>query len=108
MAVLMTLGNLGGAIGSNIFLSTQSPTYWLGYGFSLGSVSCAIAATFLLRFFCLRENKKRELMDAHEVQAQYTEGMLDSSRLLENRQSNLTTEQLLDMGDKSPLFRYVT
>lgn len=36
MALLISVGNLGGAIGSNIFLSSQAPTYPLGYGLSVG------------------------------------------------------------------------
>lgn len=35
MALLISIGNLGGAIGSNIFLSEQAPTYPLGYGLSV-------------------------------------------------------------------------
>src|SRR6478735_9392412 len=39
MALLISIGNLGGAVGSNIFLQKQAPHYWLGYGFSLGIMS---------------------------------------------------------------------
>lgn len=35
MALLISIGNLGGAIGSNIFLSEQAPAYPLGYGLSV-------------------------------------------------------------------------
>lgn len=36
MALMMSIGNLGGAVGSNIFLENQAPKYQLGYGFSMG------------------------------------------------------------------------
>ncbi|TVY83547.1 putative transporter [Lachnellula suecica] len=87
MALLISLGNLGGAVGSNIFIERQAPDYWLGYGFCLGIVSAAITCTVILRVAYGRVNKERDLMNEEEVRAMYTE------------------EELLDMGDKSPLYR---
>jgi MFS family permease len=89
MALLISIGNMGGAIGSNIFLAKQAPHYWLGYGFATGIVSAAIGATFVLKFAYERINKKRDLLSVEEIRAQYSE------------------EELLDLGDKSPLYRYV-
>lgn len=89
MALLISLGNLGGAIGSNIFLESQNPRYWLGYGFCLGICAAAIACVTVLKFSWAKDNKKRDAMDEAEIRAQYTE------------------EELLKMGDKSPLYRYV-
>ncbi|KAI8686543.1 MFS domain-containing protein [Fusarium keratoplasticum] len=89
MALLMTLGNLGGAIGSNIFLAQQSPHYWLGYGFSLGVIMLAILSIFALRYSNRALNRKRDLMNEEDVLSRYTR------------------EEIIDMGDKSPLYRYV-
>ena len=89
MATLISVGNFGGAIGSNIFLAKQEPHYWLGYGLCLGILTAAIASTFVLRFAYLSINKKRDQMSAADVRARYSE------------------TELLDMGDKSPLYRYV-
>ena len=89
MALLISVGNLGGAIGSNIFLSNQAPDYWLGYGMGCGMVSAAIVCTMILKTVLERINKQRDAMDEGEIRAKYTEA------------------QLIEMGDKSPLFRYV-
>ena len=88
MGLQICLGNLGGAIGSNIYLAKQAPHYWLGYGFSLGIIVAAIVCGFLLRHLLQKENEKRELLSEDEVRAKYTE------------------RELLEMGDRSPLFRY--
>ncbi|KAH7016762.1 major facilitator superfamily domain-containing protein [Ilyonectria destructans] len=90
MAVLMTLGNLGGAIGSNIFLANQAPHYWLGYGFSLGILLCGIAAVFALRYATQSINRQRDQMSEADILARYSE------------------DELIQMGDKSPLYRYVS
>jgi hypothetical protein len=88
MGLQICAGNLGGAIGSNIYLANQAPHYWLGYGFSLGIIAAAIVSGFALRYFLQRENTKRDRVPMNEVYAQYTEA------------------ELLEMGDRSPLFRY--
>ena len=87
MALLISLGNLGGAIGSNIFIEQQKPRYWLGYGFCLGICAAAIACVTLLKFSWAWENKKRDAVDEAEVRSRYTE------------------QELLQLGDKSPLYR---
>ncbi|KIX03060.1 uncharacterized protein Z518_06610 [Rhinocladiella mackenziei CBS 650.93] len=89
MALLISIGNMGGAIGSNIFLAEQAPHYWLGYGIGTGMVAAAIVSTFVLRIAYGVLNKKRDLTSEEEIRAKYSE------------------EELLDLGDKSPLYRYV-
>lgn len=74
MALLLTIGNLGGAVGSNIFIANQAPHYWLGYGFSLAIIVCGIFATLILRFAIKRINEKRDQIPEAETLAKYTEG----------------------------------
>lgn len=74
MASLMTLGNLGGAIGSNIFLANDAPHYWLGYGLSLGILIAGLGSTFLLKFTYSSLNKQRDAMSEDEIRRRYTEG----------------------------------
>lgn len=38
MALVISGGNLGGTVGSNIFLASQSPKYPLGYGMSVSEI----------------------------------------------------------------------
>jgi hypothetical protein len=89
MALLISIGNLGGAIGSNIFLAQQAPHYWLGYGIGLGMVFAALVSTMVLRLAYSRINERRDRLSEDEVRAKYGE------------------DELLDLGDKSPLYRYV-
>jgi predicted MFS family arabinose efflux permease len=87
MALLITWGNLGGAVGSNIFIEAGSPRYWLGYGFALGIVIAAILCVLVLAYSWDRLNKQRDQLSEAEVRSKYTEA------------------ELLDLGDKSPLYR---
>lgn len=92
MALLISLGNWGGICGSNIFIAAQAPKYPTGFGVGLGICCAAIITAFILRKVYHHENVKRDAFmqgkTDEEVKAQYTE------------------QELLDMGDRSPFFRY--
>ncbi|KAK3701838.1 hypothetical protein LTR37_015260 [Vermiconidia calcicola] len=89
MAFVLTGTNLGGLVGSNIFISSQAPAYPLGYGLCLGVLCAAICAAGILAVAYRRINRKREAMSVEEIRAQHSDA------------------ELTQMGDKSPLFRYV-
>lgn len=76
MALLISIGNLGGAIGSNIFLAKQAPHYWLGYGFAIGTISAAIVSTLVLRLAYARINQRRDRLTEEEVRVKYSPGKL--------------------------------
>lgn len=82
MGFLMAFGNLGGAVGANIFLDSQAPTYELGYGLSLGVDLAGIIAALLLRFLIKGANKKKEAMSEEEVRARYSDGKFDQLHTL--------------------------
>ncbi|KAJ3530518.1 hypothetical protein NM208_g9294 [Fusarium decemcellulare] len=89
IAMNITLGNLGGMIGSNIYMDREAPRYQTGYGVSLACLALAIVCTLVLRFAYEKENKRRSRMSEEEIRVRYTE------------------QELLDFGDRSPLYRYV-
>ncbi|KAJ5707660.1 hypothetical protein N7488_007461 [Penicillium malachiteum] len=92
LALLVTIGNFGGFVGSNIFLQSQAPKYPAGFGTCLGVLVISTLSTIGLRVALQRENKRRdEFMigkSPEEVRAQYTDA------------------EWVELGDKSPLFRY--
>ncbi|KAL2676433.1 hypothetical protein Neosp_010191 [[Neocosmospora] mangrovei] len=89
-ALCVGLGNLGGIVGSNIFLVKESPKYYTGYGVSFACIGLAIISALVLRTAYLAQNKKRDLMSEEDIRGKYTD------------------DELLRLGDRSPLFRYVT
>lgn len=92
MALLISVGNMGGIMGSNIYLSREAPKYTTGFAASLAMCCAAILMTLVLRWAYARENKKKDAMLAElgeeGIRAKYSE------------------EELMHMGDKSPFFRY--
>lgn len=92
MALLISVGNLGGIAGSNIFLAAQKPRYPTGFGTALGVCVCAIIMAYVLRIAFKKENEKKDRLMAEKTDAEI--------------RAMYTDQQLLDMGDKSPFFRY--
>lgn len=86
-AMQIGFGNCGGIVASNIYITTQAPTYPIGYGISLALLwICGLACTVFL--IGLRvENIKR---DRGERDDRY----------------NLPKEEFENLGDDHPSFRF--
>ena len=85
---LVCAGNIGGVIGSYIYLDDEKPRYPTGFGNSLAFAAAGIIASLALEYFLYRSNTKNGKMTEDEIRAKYTD------------------EQLEAMGDRSPLYKY--
>ncbi len=86
-ALQVGFGNSAGLIASNIYITTEAPTYPVGYGVSLALVwVCGLAST---GFFIglRRENKKRDMGERDD-------------------RYDLPSSKLENLGDDHPRFRY--
>ncbi|KAK5126480.1 hypothetical protein LTR85_010716 [Meristemomyces frigidus] len=89
MALMLSISQLGGIMGSNIFLADEAPTYPTGFGICLTMLVLFGVIWPTIYYFILRRiNQKRDGISEEEVMAKYSE------------------EELAEMGDESPLFRY--
>lgn len=88
VALMVMIGSTGGVIGSFIYLERESPKYPTGFATSLAAAGLGVVAALMLEFFYSRINKSRDQVSEEEVRAKYT------------------VDELVDMDDRSPLFRY--
>ncbi|KAF2021033.1 MFS general substrate transporter [Aaosphaeria arxii CBS 175.79] len=91
IGAMISFSQLGGIVGSNIYIAKQAPRYPIGFGISLGMLAvfgCIWPPIYWL--ILKRINATRDAMSEDEIRAKYTE------------------EELAEMGDESPLFRYAT
>jgi hypothetical protein len=92
MALLISVGNLGGIAGSNIYLAREAPKYQTGFSVSLCTAILACIMAFILRYAFAKANEKKEAFltqkGADAIRAEYTD------------------QALYDLGDLSPFFRY--
>ncbi|KAL4948868.1 major facilitator superfamily domain-containing protein [Aspergillus filifer] len=82
------IGNIGGIIGSYMYLDSENPYYYTGFGLSLALGASALLVALGLELSFVFANRKKAAMDESEVRARYSD------------------DELLSMGDKSPLFKY--
>lgn len=88
MAVHIGIGNFGGAFASNIYRSKDKPRFVLGHAIELGFISAGMIALIILVTGYYFINKKR------------------AQGIKEGKYVHLTIEELSEMGDKNPYFRY--
>lgn len=85
---LVCIGNIGGLIGSYIYIEREAPKYPTGFGSSLGFAAAGVLAVIALEMILLRLNKQKEAFSEDEVREKYSEA------------------ELAAMAEKSPLFKY--
>ncbi|KDR81104.1 hypothetical protein GALMADRAFT_222657 [Galerina marginata CBS 339.88] len=92
MAIHIGVGNFSGAIAANIYRSQDSPRFLVGHGVELMFVGIGFVTIPIVILTYLRINKKRD----------------ETQRLaLERGEVNkFTPQQLRELGDRAPDFRY--
>lgn len=88
IALMNCVGNVGGIVGSFMYLESEKPQYYTGFGLSLAFGGSGIIVALLLEWSYKTANKKKAMI-ADEARTKYTE------------------EQLFDLGDRSPLFKHI-
>lgn len=86
VALISTVGSMGGVIGSFMYLESQAPRYETGFGLSLAFGGYGLLAALLLEWSYLISNKRK-------------------AKVIGNTPHDDAT--LLAMGDKSPLFKHI-
>lgn len=91
IGAMIAFSQLGGIVGSNIYLAKEAPRYPVGFGISITMLGLfGIVWPVCYYFILKRINAKRAAVAPEVVREKYTD------------------EQLAEMGDESPLFRYST
>lgn len=85
---LVCAGNIGGLVGSYIYKTDEAPRYPTGFGTSLAFGAAGLVSVLVLEYFLWRINKRDAQLTEDEVREKYTD------------------EELEQMGDKSPLYKY--
>ncbi|KAM0517412.1 hypothetical protein ACHAPE_004943 [Trichoderma viride] len=88
IGLLVCVGNIGGLIGSYIYLEKEAPRYTTGYGTSLAFGLAGIVSASLLEFLLRRSNKNKAQISEEELRERYTD------------------EELQQLGERSPSFRW--
>ncbi|KAJ5150085.1 hypothetical protein N7448_001663 [Penicillium atrosanguineum] len=88
IALMNCVGNIGGILGSFMYLASEEPRYPTGFGLSMALGAFGLFVAFFLEWT-------------------YKAGNARKARIADEARVNYTEDQLFDLGDKSPLFKYV-
>lgn len=88
IAYLISLSSIGGIFASYMFIDSEAPGFPTGFGTSLAFAAAGMLAVAGLDTTYKRINRKRDAVSEEETREKYSE------------------EQLIKLGDRSPLFRY--
>lgn len=88
LGFVICVGNIGGIVGSYMYLDSEKPKYFTGFGLSIAFGITGLLAAIALEFSYLWGNKKRAKLSEHEIKSMHSE------------------DDLLRMGDNSALFKY--
>ncbi|RDW89815.1 uncharacterized protein DSM5745_01590 [Aspergillus mulundensis] len=88
IALMNCVGNVGGILGSFMYLEREKPKYYTGFGISLALGVTGVLMAGLLEWSYIIANRRKRREEG-EARARYTE------------------EELFDLGDRSPLFKHV-
>lgn len=83
------VGNTGGILGSFMYIDSEKPKYHTGFGLGLALGVTGMIAAFILEWTYKTGNAKKSALTEAEVREKYTE------------------DELMKLGDSSPLFKYV-
>lgn len=88
IALMNCVGNVGGIVGSFMYLEREKPKYHTGFGLSLAFGASGLVVALLLEWsYKIANAKKAKIAD--EAKEKYSD------------------EELFEMGDRSPLFKHV-
>jgi uncharacterized membrane protein YeaQ/YmgE (transglycosylase-associated protein family) len=88
VAYMVMIGSVGGIVGSFIYLDSEKPGYPTGFGSSLAFASAGVVSCIVLEITYWRINKRKEKLSEEEIRTNYSD------------------QELKDMDDRSPLFKY--
>ncbi|KAF8427633.1 MFS general substrate transporter [Boletus edulis BED1] len=92
MAIHIGFGNFGGAIAANVYRTRDSPRFILGHGLELMFVGIGLITVPILVFVYKRINDARDAALRR--------------RIARKEKLQLSIQQLRDLGDRAPDFRY--
>ncbi|CAE6423264.1 unnamed protein product [Rhizoctonia solani] len=107
LGMIISFGNLNGAVSSNIYRARDKPWYSLGHGIVLMYIVIGWMTSFAFIILLRRENAKRERGERNEVITGVNNG---EKSVIESRNGVYSTieEAKRDKGDDWSGYRYIT
>ncbi|KAJ7759161.1 MFS general substrate transporter [Mycena metata] len=106
LAMVISFGNINGAVSSNVYRSKDKPWYPLGHGLVLMYISFGIIATISYHFALRRENARRDRGERDEVIGKSGDSDFDAQNEKNGRFDNVADAKR-EKGDEWSGYRYI-
>ncbi|KAJ7180780.1 MFS general substrate transporter [Mycena filopes] len=106
LAMVISFGNINGAVSSNVYRAKDKPWYPLGHGLVLMYISFGIIGSIAYHFALRAENARRERGERDEVIGKSGDSVLDAQNEKNGRFENVA-EAKREKGDEWSGYRYV-
>lgn len=107
LALMISFGNLNGAVSSNIYRSKDKPFYHLGHGIVVLYIGLGLICSIIYHIYCVRENAARDRGERDEI---IDGGVGETSAMDAGKNGRYATvaDAKQDKGDEWSGYRYVT
>ncbi|KAJ7281385.1 MFS general substrate transporter [Mycena rebaudengoi] len=106
LAMVISFGNINGAVSSNVYRSKDKPWYPLGHGLVLMYIMFGITASVSYLFFLRRENARRDRGERDELIGKGTGDSEIDARNEKNGRFETIEEAKREKGDEWSGYRY--
>lgn len=106
LAMVISFGNINGAVSSNVYRAKDKPWYPLGHGLVLMYISFGIIASIAYHFALRRENGRRDRGERDEVIGKSGDSVLDAQNEKNGRFDNVADAKR-EKGDEWSGYRYI-
>jgi len=106
LAMVISFGNINGAVSSNVYRAKEKPWYPLGHGLVLMYISFGIIASTTYHFALRAENRRRDRGERDEVIGKSDESELDA-RNEKNGRFDTVEDAKREKGDEWSGYRYI-
>jgi hypothetical protein len=107
MGLVFSAGNAGGIVSSQAYRNQDSPTFRPGHGTALGFSMLNFSMAGLLWWMNKRENKRRDAKYGPAPTADEKVDYNDPDNLKRWGLEGMTHDEIVELGDDHPAFRYV-
>ena len=105
MGLFFSVGNASGIIASNVYPASTAPHYTRGHSIALAFSALAIVCSAILMTAYSRENRRRDELYG-PIDPSLNPLHASKEQLKKWGLENMTRDEILDLGDRHPGYRY--
>lgn len=105
--MVFSAGNSGGIVASQAYRDAYAPRFIPGHATALGFLAMHFTTSAILWWMFARENKRRDEQYGPPPSQHEVHDFMDADNIRRYGLEGMSREDLINLGDKHPAYRYV-